>query len=211
MISGLSLTKAKYSWRGRVFRADLERSDIVRRLQNLAPTDHAVLFYSDIVTKRELVFPFLQGALEKKGLAVYATDHESSDELREAMKHWGIYVDRYERDHSLIITDYETFMVAEERLNDLKTSRLLSDLIEQLVKRGVPVRIVTDATSLVKRGLVNELLQRERTLGRHLELPFTMVCCYEDTLTSLKDGEFLIDTLEAHSHAIFPGIALQLA
>jgi hypothetical protein len=187
----------------------LERSEIVRTLQGLAPTDHACLFYSDIGAKRELVFRFLQEALEKQGVAVYVTDHESFDELREAMKHWGIYVDRYEQDHSLTITDYETLMVAEELLKDLKTSRLLSDLTERLIKR-VPIRMVTDATALAKRGMVEKLVQRERALGRHLELPLTLICCYEDTLAGLKEGEFLIDTLQAHSHAVFPGMAMQL-
>jgi len=204
-------TSAKYSLHGHAFRAGLEMSNIVRTLQGLAPNDHAVLFYSDIGAKRELVFPFLLEALEKQGVAVYVTDHEPPDELREAMKHWGIYVDRYEQDRSLTITDYETLMVAEERLNDLKTSPLLSDLIERLIKRGVPVRIVADATSLAKRGMVDKLIQRERALGRHLELPLTLICCYEDTLAGLNEGQFLIDTLQAHSHAVFPGIALQLA
>jgi len=186
-------------------------SDIARTLQGLAPNDHAVLFYSDIRSKRELVFPFLQEALDKQGVAVYVTDPESLDELREAMKHWGIYVDRYEQDRSLTIADYETLMIAEERLNDLKTIPLLSDLIERLIKRGVPVRMVADGTSLAKRGMVDKLIRRERALGRHLELPFTLICCYQDTLAGLNEGQFLIDTMQAHSHAIFPGIALQLA
>jgi len=197
--------------REHVLRADLERSDILRTLQGLAPNDHAVLFYSDISAKRELVLPFLQEALDKEGVAVYVTEHEPFDELREAMKHWGIYVDRYEQNRSLTITDCETLMAAEERLNDLKTSRLLSDLIERLMKRGAPVRMVVDATSLAKRGMVDRLIQRERALGRHLELPLTMICCYEETLVMLKEGEFLTDTMQAHSHAVFPGIALQLA
>jgi hypothetical protein len=45
-------------------------------LQGLAPNDHAVLFYSDISAKRELVFPFLQEALDKEGVAVNVTEHE---------------------------------------------------------------------------------------------------------------------------------------
>jgi MEDS: MEthanogen/methylotroph, DcmR Sensory domain len=189
----------------------LERSNIVNALLALAPSDHAVLFYSDTDMKRELVFPFLQEALDKQGLAVYATEHEPLDQLREAMKHWGIYVDRYEQDRSLTITDCETLFGAEERLNDIRTSRLLSDLIHLLVRRGVPVRIVADASSLAKRGMVERLVRRDQALGRHLELPLTMICCYEDTLADLKEGKFLIDTLQAHSHAVFPGIALRLA
>jgi signal-transduction protein with cAMP-binding, CBS, and nucleotidyltransferase domain len=189
----------------------LERSSIVSALLGLAPSDHAVLFYSDIDMKRELVFPFIQEALEKHGLAVYVTEHEPFDELREAMKHWGIYVDKYEKDHSLTITDYETFTEAEERLSDLKTNQLLSHLLDLLVRRGVPVRMVSDATYVAKRGMIEKLVQRERALGRHLELPLTMICCYEDKLADLKDGEFLINTLQAHSHAVFPGIALRLA
>jgi len=189
----------------------LESSGILKTIESLAPNDHVVLFYSKIDVKRELVFPFLQDALQKGGAAVYVTDHEPLDGLREAMKHWGIYVDRYESERSLTITGFETLMAAEEQLGDLKTSKLLSDLLERLMKRGGPVRVVADPTSLAKRGMVDEIVNRERALGRRLELPLTVICCYEDTLTEMKEGEFLIETLRAHSHAIFPGIALQLA
>jgi KaiC/GvpD/RAD55 family RecA-like ATPase len=189
----------------------LERSEIIKTLQGLAPNDHAVLFYSNIDAKRELVFPFLEEALQKQGVAVYVTDHEPLDELKAAMKHWGIYVDRYESDRSLIIADYEEFTTTEGRLNELKTSRLLRHLIERLMKRGGPVRVVVDPMSLVKRGMVDEIIRRERALGRRLELPLTMICCYEDTVADIKEGEFLIENLRTHNHAIFPGIALLLA
>ncbi len=139
------------------------------------------------------------------------TEREPFDELREAMKHWGICVDRCEQDRSLIIADWETLVIAEEFLSDLKTSRLLSDLIERLTRRGVPIRMAVDATSLAEHATIDKLIQRERSLGRHLELPFTVVCCYEEKLAGLKEGEFLIDMMQTHSHAVFPGIALQLA
>jgi len=192
-------------------RARLESSDIIKTVRGLGPNDHVVLFYSNIEAKRELVFPFLQEALQKEGAAVYVTEHEPLDELREAMKHWGIYVDKYEYEHSLTITDFETLVAAEERLSDLKTSKLLNDLIERLIKRGGPVRVVADPTLIAKRGMIDEVLKRERALGRHLELPLTVICCYEDTLADTKEGEFLIETLRSHRHAIFPGIALQPA
>lgn len=192
-------------------RARLESSDIIKRVRGLGPNDHVVLFYSNIEAKRELVFPFLQEALQKEGAAVYVTEHEPLDELREAMKHWGIYVDKYERERSLTITDFETLVAAEERLSDLKTSKLLNDLAERLMKRGGPVRVVADPTLVAKRGMIDEVLKRERALGRRLELPLTVICCYEDTLADIKEGEFLIEMLRAHSHAVFPGIALQLA
>jgi hypothetical protein len=67
-----------------------------------------------------------------------------------------------------------------------------------------------DPTILARHGTVDELLDRERSLGRHLDLPLTMICCYEETLANIRGGEFLIEILQAHSHAIFPGIVLQL-
>jgi len=79
------------------------------------------------------------------------------------------------------------------------------------MKRGGPVRVVADATLLVKRGMFDEIVKRERALGRRLELPLTMVCSYEDTVADTKEGEFLIEMLRTHNHAIFPGIALRLA
>ena len=189
----------------------MQRSDIVKTIQSLAPKEHAVLFYSNIDTKRELVFPFLHEAIQKQGIAVYASEHEPLDELRESMKHWGIYVDRYEQDHSLIITDHVQLMEAQERLNDLRSNQLLNDLMERLMKRGGPIRVVGDPTMLAKRGPVDELVESERTLGRHLEFPLAMICCYEDAVGNIREGEFLIEILQAHSHAIFPGMALRLA
>jgi len=188
----------------------LETSDIVRTLQGLAPNDHAVLLYSNTNTKRELVFPFLQVALENHGVAFYVTEHEAFDEVREAMRHWGISVDRYQSDRSLAIADYKAFTTAEERLNEFKTSQLLRNLTERLMERGGPVRVVVDATWSVKRGMFDDIIKRERALGRRLELPLTMVCAYEETIADTREGEFLIEMLRTHSHAIFPGIALLL-
>jgi len=69
---------------------------------------------------------------------------------------------------------------------------------------------VVDATWSVKRGMFDDIIKRERALGRRLELPLTMVCAYEETIADTREGEFLIEMLRTHSHAIFPGIALLL-
>ncbi len=184
----------------------MERSDIVRTLQGLAPHDHAVLFYSDIHAKRELIFPFLQGALQNQGVAVYVTAHEPVHEVREAMKRWGINVGKHESDGSLAIADYQAVTTAEGRLDDVRISIYMKDL----TKHEGPVRVATDATLLVKRGMVDEIIRREKILGRRLELPLTMVCPYEDTVAGTKEGEFLVQMLRTHNYAIFPGIALLL-
>lgn len=188
----------------------MERSEIAKALQGLAPNDHAVLLYSNIDAKRELVFPFLQAALENEGVAIYVSEHEPFDEVKDAMRRWGIYVDRHLSDRSLAIADHEGLTAAEVRLTDLKMGSLLRDLMERLVKRGGPIRIVADLTLPVKRGMVDEIVRRERTLGRRLELPLTMVCAYEDTVADIREGEFLIEMLRTHNQAIFPGIALPL-
>ena len=184
----------------------MERSDIVRTLKCLAPHDHAVLFYSDIHAKRELVFPFLQEALRSHGVAVYATEHEPLDEVRDAMRRSGISVDEHESDGSLALVDYHTVTTADGKLNDLKINQLLG----ALMKRGAPVRVAADPTLLIKRGMIDEVIRRERILKRRLELPLTMVCPYEDTIAGTNDGQFLIEMLRTHNHAIFPGIALLL-
>lgn len=184
----------------------MEKSEIVRQLQSLAPHDHAVLFYPDIRAKRELVFPFLQEALQNQGVAVYLTSQEPIDEVRDAMGRAGINVDKHESDGSLVICDYQAFTTADGRVKDPEIDQSLRDL----VKRGGPVRVAADATSFVKRGMLDEIVRREQASKRRLELPLTMVCSYEETVTDAKKGEFLIQMLRTHSHVIFPGIALPL-
>jgi len=184
----------------------LERSDILRALQNLAPQDHTVLFYSDIAAKRSLIFPFLQDALAKQGMAVYATGHEPLDEVRAAMRLSGIDVDNREAERSLIIEDIRAFTTADGGLDDLKIDQALADY----ATHAGPIRIVADPTILVKQDMIDEVIRRERILRRRLELPLTVVCPYEDTVASAREGEFLIDMLRTHNYAIFPGIAMLL-
>lgn len=184
----------------------MERSEIIRKLADLAPHSHAVLFYTDIRAKREVVFPFLQKGLQNKGVAVYATSHEPLEEVRDAMRRWGINVDEHEADRSLVICDHQSFTTPDGRLNDLKIDQFLKDLVE----RGGPVKVAADPTLLVKRGMVDEVVRREQVLKRRLELPLTMVCAYEETVTDTRNGEFLIEMLRAHSYAVFPGIAMPL-
>lgn len=184
----------------------MEKPEIIRQLQALAPHDHAVLFYPDIHAKRELIFPFLQEALQNQGVAIYVTSQEPIDEVRDAMKRAGISVDQHESDGSLVICDYQAITTADGRLNDPEIDQSL----RELVKHGGPVRVAADATSFVKRGMVDDLVRREQALRRRLELPLTMVCAYEETVTDAKKGEFLIEMLRTHSHVIFPGIALPL-
>lgn len=185
----------------------MEKSEIIKTLQGLAPSDHAVLFYSDIHSKRELVFAFLEVAFRNHGVAIYVTEHEPFDEVRDAMRRWGINVEKYESDRSLAIANYQAVISVDGRFDDEKISQSLGDLMGQ----GGPIRVVTDATSLVKRGMVDEVMRRERVLRRRLELPLTMVCSYDETLADMRDGEFLIQMLRTHSHVVFPGIALPLA
>lgn len=179
---------------------------MIKTLEGLAPSDHAVLFYSDIHAKRELVFPFLQVALKNDGVAVYVTEHEPFDEVKGAMRRWGINVDKRESNGSLAITNYQTVTTPDARLDDSKINQSLLDL----VKHGGPVRVAADPTLLVKRGMADEVVRRERALRRRLELPLTMVCPYEETVADMKEGEFLIQMLRTHSHVVFPGIAMPL-
>jgi len=184
----------------------LERSEIVRELQELAPHDHAVLFYSDINAKRALIFPFLEEAFDKQGLAVYATCHEPLDEVRGAIRRWGINVDRQEYENSLRICDYQRVTSPNGRLNSVKVDQWLVEA----AKRGGPVRVASDLTLLVKRGMVDEIVRQERALGRRLKLPLTLICAYEESVTDTRNGEFLIEMLRAHSHVVFPSIAMPL-
>lgn len=70
--------------------------------------------------------------------------------------------------------------------------------------------MVADPKLLVKRGMVSEIVRNEQAFQRRLELSFTMVCPYENTLADTKDRQFLVEMIQAHNYAIFPGIALLL-
>jgi len=185
----------------------LHRSEMVNRLQSLVPHDHAVLFYSDIDHKRELVFPFLQQALENHGAAAYLSSHESLGEVRDAMRYWGIEVDKHESSRCPEVCGYEDFMTAEGGLDAAKINQFLADLS----KHKGSVRLASDPTALAKRGLADEIVRIERLLRRRLRLPLTMVCPYEETVADLKSGEFLIKMMRTHIQVVFLNLALTLA
>lgn len=181
--------------------------DFVRQMK---PKDHVVMFYSNPEDKHQVLFTYLKAGLENGEAAAYVAGDETPDEIREAMKQFGIKVDRHEREGVLRIIDYKDWFIIGGKFDLVGTMSLLIKLREEAMAKGFRgLRFTGEMTCFFKHGLVKELVEYEESLHRVLEVPIAVICAYNsDVVAKYESGEFYLYLIKAHGAVIFTGSKL---
>jgi hypothetical protein len=79
----------------------MERNEIADFVRLMEPKDHVVMFYSKPEDKRQVLFTYLKAGLDKGEAAAYVTAEETPEEVRAAMRRFGIEVDLLEESGAL--------------------------------------------------------------------------------------------------------------
>jgi len=66
-------------------------------MEQLRPTNHLLFVYDNPEAKYNVLFNYLKVGLDKGEAGVYVTSDENPSQIREAMKQFGIEVDKYEK------------------------------------------------------------------------------------------------------------------
>ena len=186
----------------------MERSEILDFVKNMKIRDHAVLIFSDLRDKRDVLFTYLKAGLENGEAATYVASQETPEEIREAMRGFGIDVEGYERDGALRVIDYRNWYIIDGKFDCLKTISLWRELIEESKSRGFRgLRVTGETACFFDRNLYKEFLGYERELHRVLDIPMTAICAYDSKALISKEEWFnvLIELLNTHSTAIMLG------
>ena len=185
----------------------MEKSEILGFVRDMRATDHVILFYSNPEDKRLVLFTYLKVGLDRGEAAAYVAGDESVDEIRRAMKEFGLEVERLEEEGALHVIDYREWYIIGGEFNISNTIGLWRRLYEDSLAKGFKgLRVTGEMACFFKHRMVRELVEYEKALHRVLELPITAICAYNsERVADEKRGELYLDLIKAHSTVIILG------
>lgn len=184
---------------------ETEKNKILGFVRQMQARDHAVMFYSNAEGKRLALFTFLRAGLDHGEAAAYIAGDETREQIREAMRRFGIDVDRLEESGALRVIDYRDWYIIEGKCDIAKTLQLWKGLCDEVVAKGFKgLRVAGETACFFRNGMVKELLEYEKSLHRVLELPMSAICAYDIGSTVQNvNGELYLHLIRAHSTVIF--------
>jgi sugar-specific transcriptional regulator TrmB len=150
-----------------------------RYIRQLTSTDHVVFVYDSLEGKHDVLFHFINEGLQNGEAAAYVCSEEHSSQIRDAMKRFGIDVEKYETANALHVLDYTHFYLLGGEFSVPKTLTLWRKMYDAALSRGFTgLRVTGETACFFKHGLTHELLEYERALNRPLDIPMTGICAY---------------------------------
>jgi len=186
---------------------------LIGYMERLGPSNHLIFVYDSPEAKYNVLFIYLKVGLEKGEAGVYVASDESPSQLREAMKRFGIEVEKYEKTGALNISRYEDIYIADGEFNMATTMNSWNKLYSKALKNGFKgLRVAGETAWFFKRKLIPELLEYEKSLHKILDIPMVAICAYNvNMLNESKDPLNLYNELsKAHGTVLFTGLDKKL-
>lgn len=183
----------------------LDRNRLLQYVNEMQPSEHVALFYSTREDKRFILFSFLKAGLDSGGAGIYVATEETPNRVRQAMRTFGIDVDRFEKSEALQVISVRGGYVVEGKFSVSKTMEFWKRLLAELSAKGFKsVRVAAEMAYFFKNRLEKEAVKYEKTLGKRIGLPATAICAYNYNLvrrTAKRD--FPVELIKAHGAVIF--------
>ncbi len=184
-----------------------------RFTRQLHPTEHAIFIYDSLEMKHEVLFNHIRNALENGEAAVYICSEESPDQIREAMKAFGINVEEHEKRGALSILYYTDFYMIGGDFSIPRTLNLWRGLYSKALQAGFKgLRVTGETACFFKHGLVKQLIEYERTLHMSTDMPIVVICAYNALLLNNAADQMntYMGLVKAHGTVLFEDIEKQL-
>ncbi|MGC8849191.1 MAG: MEDS domain-containing protein [Candidatus Bathyarchaeia archaeon] len=190
----------------------MEKEEILGFVRNMKAKDHVILFHSKPEDKRLVLFTYLKAGLDNREAAAYVAGEEPVEEVRRAMKDFGLKVEELEETGALRIIDYREWYIIEGKFDASKTIGLWKKLYDEALAYGFKgLRVTGEMACFFRHGMVKELIEYEKSLHRVLELPIAAICTYNTDLVAKEGrGELFLDLIKMHSTVIILGQELGL-
>jgi hypothetical protein len=185
----------------------MEKSEILEFVRKMKAKDHVIMFYSKPEDKRHVLFTYLKAGLDQGEAAAYVASQESPDQIKQAMKQFGIDVDRFEKSEALHVFDYTDCYIVGGKFSTSKTMERWKKLYDESIAKGFKgLRVAGEMACFFDHGMVKELVEYEKSLHKGFELPRIGICAYDTNIVANEDGGTLfLDLIKAHSTVIFAG------
>ncbi len=197
-------------WLGQGPTAEFMRNEILEFVKKMKSREHVVLFYTSPQDKNEVLFTYLKSGLEREMAAAYVKSQQSPEQTKEAMRKFGIDVQKYEKRGALKVIDYRNWYIIGGKFDASKTLQMWKDLLAEVKKKGFKgLRVTGEIACFFENNMTKELMEYEKALHRTLELPMTAICAYDQQTVaeqgSVEALKVMFDLLRAHSTALVMG------
>ena len=181
------------------------KPEVVDYVISMPLSSHAIFLYESEDEKRTVLFTYVQDRVGKGELVSYCVHEGSVEGVEQAMRDFGIEVDMRKRQGLLEVFKFDPKIV--EATSKTPAREILKRFYQAKGKRRMS--LISDNS--LPAWSPEWLLECERSHGRRMEVPVTFICAYpSNEICKIWNGQYFIDMLKAHGHAIFPGIAFAL-
>jgi sugar-specific transcriptional regulator TrmB len=181
-------------------------------LEDLRPTNHTIILYETPEAKYNVLFNYVRLGLENGEAAAYISS-ESPSQIRDAMKRFGIDVEKYEKTGALHILEHNDFYIIDGKFDPAITLALLSKMYDEALTNGFKrYRIAGEMEYFLEHKLIKELLEYERAAHRVFDIPIIGVCAYDANmvLEASNPMDLYNELLKAHGTVLFSGLSNEL-
>jgi len=99
-------------------------------MEELRPTNHLKFVYDSAEAKYNVLFNYLKVGLDNGEAGVYVATDENPGQIREAMKRFGIKVEKYEETGALHIFGYEDVYIIDGKFNTTTTVKHMEQTLQ---------------------------------------------------------------------------------
>jgi len=205
-------------WHFSVNQEAIEKNAVAEKathfIKQLRPMDHVVLMYESLEAKYNVLFNYLTVGLEDGEAAVYIATEEAPSAIRDAMKRFGIEVEKYERIGALRILGCNDCYIIDGEFDISTTIGLLNKLYSEALSKGFKgFRVAGEMACFFEHDLIQELIDYERALRRVFDIDRSRalviaICAYSTNMLLETNNPIKIytDLVRAHSTVLFTGI-----
>lgn len=181
----------------------MQREKLTSFIKQIQPTNHIIMFYDNLETKRRILYDYISDGLAKGKGIIYVCSDESPDEVREGLISFGIDVEPNERSENLLIKNSEWY-IEKGKADTLKIINRMNEAYRKFSEKGLGMRIMGECSCFFKQNKVRELLRLEYALHKVFTIPIDAICSFN--LQSIVDAgytDMIMPLVRAHGKAIF--------
>jgi len=186
---------------------------VIRFMEQMRPTNHVIFVYDSPEAKYNVLFNYLKVGLDNGEAGVYVASDENPGQIKEAMKQFGIQVEKHEKTGALQIFGHEDIYIIDGKFSTTTTINLWNKLYSEALKQGFKgLRVTGEVACFFKHKLIRELIEYEKALHSVLDIPMIALCAYNaNLLNKTKDPVNIYSELaRTHSTVLFTGLDAQL-
>ncbi len=165
---------------------------------------HAVLFYDNQESKRELLFSHLKFGQNYQGLA-YVCSEESPEQIRSEMIQFGLEANTVKGNQRLTIANYDDVYIVNGELNIPAIIGKFASLVDSYKERGLSgLRAAAEMSCFFQHDKVEEMISYEKALHRKFSFSAKGICAY-NVMEMLRSGhmDVFMSLVKAHDPIIY--------